>query len=76
MGKSNKRLSYPVIAAATSGDVCAINQVLEYYSSYIKRLSTRPLYDEYGKVTWSVDEAIRRRLETKLITKILKFKVA
>ena len=39
-------------------------------------LSTRKLYDEYGNLHYCVDETLRRRLETKLITKILKFKIA
>ena len=41
---------------------------------HIKRLSTRKLYDEFGQLHYCVDETLRRRLETKLITKILKFK--
>ena len=76
MGKNNRRLSFPVIAAAASGDVDAINEVLAHYDGYIARLSVRPLYDERGNVHMVVDEGLRRRLETKLITKILKFKVA
>lgn len=35
---------------------------------------TRKLYDEFGQLHYCVDETLRRRLETKLITKILKFK--
>ena len=76
MGKSNGRLAIPIIAAATSGDVDAINKVLAHYDGYIARLSTRPLYDERGHVHMVVDEGLRRRLETKLITRILKFRVA
>ena len=76
MGKNNKRISFPVIAAAVSGNVDAINKVLKRYEGYIARLSTRPSYDKFGKVQMVVDESIRRRLETKLITKILNFKSA
>lgn len=54
MGKqlANKRkyrlLPYPIIEAATQGNVSAINAVLKHYDSYIATLSTRMLYDENG----------------------------
>ena len=54
----------------------AINVVLKHYEGYIAALATRKLYDEYGNPHYCVDETLRRRLETKLITKILAFKVA
>jgi len=80
MGKrksaKSRLLPFPVIAAAASGDVDAINAVLKHYEGYIIALSTRRLYDEYGRSYLCVDEGLRRRLETKLITKILTFDVA
>ncbi len=36
-------------------------------------LSTRKMYDEGERLHYCVDETLRRRLETKLITKILAF---
>lgn len=72
----NRVLPFSVIAAATKGNVDAINMVLKHYEGYIARLSLRKLYDETGNSYMVVDEDMRRRLETKLITKILKFKVA
>lgn len=48
----------------------------QHYEGYIITLSTRKLYDEGGQVHYCVDETLRRRLETKLITKILDFEVA
>jgi len=69
-------LPFPVIVAATSGDVEAINTVLKHYEGYIIALSTRRLYDDYGNVHLFLDEELRRTLETKLITKILTFDVA
>ena len=74
--KNNRLLSYPVITLAASGDVDAINAVLKHYEGYIAALSIRQLYDESGNLHFCVDEALRRRLETKLITKILTFNVA
>ena len=49
---------------------------LKHYEGYIAALSTRKLYDECGNAHYCVDETLRRRLETKLITKILAFEVA
>ena len=55
--------------------------MFDFYNSlfrvlYIIKLSTRKLYDESGQVHYCIDETLRRRLETKLITKILAFEVA
>ena len=69
-------LPYPVIEAAAGGDVDAINAVLEHYAGYICTLSARPFIDDAGTVHMRVDPEMRRRLETKLITRILKFKIA
>jgi len=68
-------LPYPVIVAATHGDVDAINVVLKHYEGYICALSTRRLYDENGQPHLCVDEGLRRRLEAKLTAKILTFDV-
>ena len=65
-----------VIRSASSGDVEAIQKVLKHYEGYIAKLATRKLYDEYGNSYYCVDETLRRRLETKLITKVLDFKIA
>jgi hypothetical protein len=72
----NRLVSYPVIVLAASGDVDAINAVLKHYEGYISALSTRQLFDKSGNLQLCVDEALRRRLETKLITKILTFNIA
>ena len=69
-------LPFPVIRMAADGDIDAINAVLKHYEGYIAALSTKQLYDENGNPHLCVDEGMRRRLETKLITKILTFKVA
>lgn len=66
-------LPFHIIQAASEGDVEAINVVLKHYEGYITSLSTRMLFDEYGQAYFCVDETLRRRLETKLITKILDF---
>lgn len=71
-----KLLPYSIIQAATGGDAEAINAVLQHYEGYIARLSLRPVRDAYGCTHLCVDEAMRRRLEIKLITGILSFRAA
>ena len=73
--KKKALLPYSVIVAAVSGNVEAINKVLKHYEGYIATFSTRPLYDEAGTPYLCVDEELRRRLETKLITKVLGFQI-
>lgn len=67
-------LPFHIIKAASEGNVEAINAVLKHYEGYITALSTRCMYDEFGRAYCCVDETLRRRLETKLITKTLAFK--
>ena len=74
--QKNELPSFEMLKAATEGDVDAINGMIKHYESYILHLSTRKMYDEYGQIHYCVDETLRRRLETKLIVKILNFKLA
>lgn len=76
MKKHRDLLPFHIIVAASNGDVDAINAVLRHYEGYIASLSLRRVHDGDGNSYTIVDEEIRRRLETKLITKILEFKVA
>lgn len=73
---SNDLIPFPVIVSAANGDSDAINFVLRHYAGYIAALSMRTLYDENGNPHLCVDEELRRRLETKLITNLSKFKIA
>ena len=79
MEQKNKRkeekhlLPFHIIKAASEGDAEAIQAVLKHYESYIAKLSTRKMYDEFGQTNYCVDETLRRRLETKLIAKTLAF---
>lgn len=68
-------LSFSIIQAAVSGNVEAIHTVLKHYEGYIISLATRRMYDESGQPFYCVDESLRRRLEIKLITKVLDFKI-
>ena len=73
---SKNLLPFPVIVSAAGGDADAINYVLKYYAGYIAALSMRTLYDENGNPHLCIDDELRRRLETKLITNITKFRIA
>ena len=73
---SKSLLPFPVIVSAAGGDAAdAINYVLKYYAGYIAVLSMRTLYDENGNPHLCIDDELRRRLETKLITNITKFRI-
>ena len=73
--KAASLLPFSTIEAAASGNVDAINAVLAHYERYIAALSTRTLYDENGLPHLCIDEEMRRRLETKLITRIIGFDI-
>ncbi|WP_066186211.1 MULTISPECIES: helix-turn-helix domain-containing protein [Gracilibacillus] len=60
---------------ATKGEVEAINAVLKHYEPYINKLSLRLVQDDFGASQMVVDDYTRRRLETKLITAILRFEL-
>ena len=75
--KNNYRLvPYELIVAANRGNINAIHSIVAFYSGYIAALSTRFCQDEYGNRYRFTDDTIRHRLETKLITKILTFRIA
>jgi hypothetical protein len=68
-------IPFPLIVKATDGDTEAINQILHHYRGYITKRSLRLMKDEYGNQSMVVDEVLRGRMETRLITKILSFEI-
>lgn len=50
--------------------------VLNHHEPYIAILSMRTVYDDSGYPHTQVDEDVRNRLETKLISSIFEFQVA
>ncbi|BDP61613.1 hypothetical protein EfmJHP38_25510 [Enterococcus faecium] len=66
-------IPFPLIVKATDGDTEAINQILHHYRGYITKRSLRLMKDEYGNQSMVVDEVLRGRMETRLITKILSY---
>lgn len=66
---------YPVIVLAVSGNMEAIEMVLKHFEHYIIKMSVRQFYDIKGNIYYRMDEEIRHMIESKLIMKILKFKI-
>ena len=60
---------FETIQAAIEGDAEAINQVLSYFQPFINSECKREYKDEFGRVHYVADEYMKRRMETKLITK-------
>ncbi|MBO0468527.1 helix-turn-helix domain-containing protein [Enterococcus plantarum] len=73
--KQQNLVPYKTIVAATAGDIEAINAVVNHYDRYTSALSTRPVESEYGIISYQVDLEMKRKLEIKLIIKILDFKI-
>ena len=70
-----RNLPYEVISAAVCGDPEAMTIVQDHYKGYITELSTSVKYDCYGfRHSW-LNENLRRRLEGKLITVTMKFRL-
>lgn len=69
--KKKEPVAFEVIEAAVAGDVVAINQIVDYFQPYINSRCRRKFIDESGQIKYGIDEYMKRRMETKLITKIL-----
>lgn len=73
--KNKKLLEFEIIEAAIQGDTEAINYIVYYFQPFINQKAKRKCEDEYGRTYYVTDEYMKRRMETKLITKILDFKI-
>lgn len=73
--KYREPVEFDVIRAAIQGDADSINQIISYFQPYINARCRRKFKDEFGHEHYMTDEYMKRRLETKLITKILDFKI-
>ncbi len=73
--KHREMPEFETIQAAIEGDAEAINQILLYFQPFIKSECKREYRDEFGGIHYVADEYMKRRLETKLITKILDFEI-
>ena len=68
-------LPYEVISAAVSGDPEAMAVVQNHYKGYISELATSVKYDCYGTRYTCLNETLRQRLEGKLITVTMRFRL-
>ena len=75
MKKNYPLVPFPLIVKAADGNSEAINQIIRHYRGYMTKRSLRLLKDEYGNQSMVVDEVLRGRMETRLITKILSFEI-
>ena len=75
MKKNYSLVPFPLIVKATDGNAEAINQIIRHYRGYTTKRSLRLMKDEYGNQSMVVDEVLRGRMETRLITKILSFEI-
>lgn len=64
-----------IIKAASEGNEDALYAVLKHYDTYILSLSMRRGYNETGIPYYYIDETLRGRLQTKLLTKALNFEM-
>ena len=68
-------LPFPVISAAANGETNDMCAILKHYESYIAQLCTRTLKADAGNNYSYVDEEMRNRLQVRLITRTLAFRV-
>ena len=75
MKKNYPLVPFSLIVKATDGNPEAINQIIRHYRGYMTKRSLRLMKDEYGNQSMVVDEVLRGRMETRLITKMLITKI-
>ena len=77
MTHENQRhlIPFDTIAAAAAGDEEAICAVVKHYDRYITKLACRERTDADGIQRMYVDDELKCRMITKLITGILQFRV-
>ena len=73
--KHREMPEFEIIQAAIEGDAEAINQILSFFQPFSNSECKREYKDEFGRIHYAADEYMKRRLETKLITKILDFEI-
>lgn len=69
------KLSYELIEKAVSGDVEAINRIVEIYEPYINTLASQTLLDSDGNEYVGVNDDLKEHLTSKLLDVISKYRV-
>ncbi len=76
MTAKHPMIPFPVIVRATDAILKQSTRLYAITSGFIASRSMRPqMKDEYGNTHMVVDETLRRRMETRLIAKILSFEI-
>ena len=73
MSKKYPRPSSELICQAVNGNEMAIKEVLDFYDSYISKLSQRPIVCESGKVSMIVDVKLKGKIQSAVMRAIFKF---
>ncbi|MGF2054728.1 helix-turn-helix domain-containing protein [Vagococcus fluvialis] len=73
--KTNYLVPYDLIEKALDGDPEVISQITAHYRPYFSRMALRLTKNEFGETRAVVDEILQGRLEIKLLTTILNFKI-
>lgn len=69
------QVPYHVIEAASLGNAEAIQEILDHYDSYIRKLSASKMIDEWDAEKQVTDTYLYEILRVHLVTAILKFDV-
>lgn len=75
MSDTKGLLPFQTVYLASLGDIEAMRDVVRRYEPYINKLSTQPFIDPTGNIHYVVNEDIKNRLQTKLIAKVLLFRI-
>ena len=67
-------LTYELICAAVNGEKTALEEILRFYDDYINALATVKGEDAQGKTYRYIDEALKARIQLKLIKAIPKWR--
>jgi len=68
-------LNADTVSAASIGDADALHAILKHYEGYILALSAVRVYGDDGTPYVFIDEALRRELELRLISKAVGFRL-
>lgn len=66
-----KLIPYKIIIAAKRGNSDAMKTILEHYDKFIDYHSRRTVHDEKGESRIAVDPEVKRRIQAKVIDKII-----
>ncbi|MBV6375503.1 helix-turn-helix domain-containing protein [Enterococcus casseliflavus] len=76
MGQKYIRVSYELIKKARSGDIEALQIIKNHFQPYIQKNAYRMVKNDSGYSYMSIDETLKSRLEIRLLSKILTFKIS